>query len=62
MHECIEMLVFRPGMPAKCELWRDRVLPPGSLAVVYGGKVWSDFSACQGQTFSCRTTFLQTYP
>lgn len=49
--ESIEMLASRPGIPAKCELWRDRVVPPGLLGDVYNGKVWSDFQHVRGKPF-----------
>ena len=46
----LKRLVSQPAFLANCEHWRTRsqLVPPGTLADVYDGRVWSFFNSEEG--------------
>ena len=49
--ESLYDILSRPGILDKCEEWRARNVPVGSMFDACDGKVWSDFMICNGRNF-----------
>lgn len=49
--DALQALLEKPNFSKQCEVWRNRVVPYGTLSDVYDGRLWKEFLNPDGQPF-----------